>query len=573
MLPSLGTRVLAPAAAFNMATNELAAILARRRAKDGSPDGIPAVDSNAATSASAATPATPAEATPAPSAPRSSIAERIARLKEQSAAANGGAPPPMPIPIAMNHSTYSAPSPVNATSEPDSQAGPASPTESSTSADDAAGGNRRTSGRIQQLQGSLGINVNPFRTGGPPGGFRKTGSAGGGGNSIMTTGDQYAHTHGMGGIPMPGMGAAIPMPGLAKAGIRIPGMAPADASSAEAETASAAASLEASHATMTRATGPKRRGPTRPPPGAVRVPFPGATEPTAVEEPAQSPVEAPSASLSTPEPAAGVLFEAPPAATLMQAEPVTPAPLFGYAAPEPAPAAVQPPSFDSTPSEPVSLAGLSLNDPPQQSAATSLFGDAPTTPSAVPTQAPAPVPAPVPAPQNAAPPQAKPSSTLFGPNAGGDESSDSDWSDDDAPKGSSQGTLYGAANPPPVFSAPTPTSVASSSSVTSAGSTGNLFGASSSSNEADSLFGAPTPAPAPTPVPAPAPTPAPAPVARVPSGSDSLFGPPPTAPAGAVPVVRPPEQYTSLFGGDDDSDDSDSDDEGGLFGTGLPTSR
>jgi hypothetical protein len=40
----------------------------------------------------------------------------------------------------------------------------------------------------------------------------------------MSTGDQYAHTHGMG-IAMPGMGAAIPMPGLAKAGTRIPGMA------------------------------------------------------------------------------------------------------------------------------------------------------------------------------------------------------------------------------------------------------------------------------------------------------------------------------------------------------------
>lgn len=40
----------------------------------------------------------------------------------------------------------------------------------------------------------------------------------------MSTGDQYAHTHSMG-IAMPGMGAAIPMPGLAKAGMRIPGMA------------------------------------------------------------------------------------------------------------------------------------------------------------------------------------------------------------------------------------------------------------------------------------------------------------------------------------------------------------
>lgn len=43
----------------------------------------------------------------------------------------------------------------------------------------------------------------------------------------MTTGEQYAQTHGTHGmgIAMPGMGAAIPMPGLAKAGTRIPGMA------------------------------------------------------------------------------------------------------------------------------------------------------------------------------------------------------------------------------------------------------------------------------------------------------------------------------------------------------------
>lgn len=58
----------------------------------------------------------------------------------------------------------------------------------------------------------------------------------------MSTGDQYAHTHSMG-IAMPGMGAAIPMPGLAKAGTRIPGMA-ADPSEAQDE---ASAQSDVSH--------------------------------------------------------------------------------------------------------------------------------------------------------------------------------------------------------------------------------------------------------------------------------------------------------------------------------------
>lgn len=52
----------------------------------------------------------------------------------------------------------------------------------------------------------------------------------------MSTGDQYAHTHSMG-IAMPGMGAAIPMPGLAKAGTRIPGMAPDPSEAQEADAA------------------------------------------------------------------------------------------------------------------------------------------------------------------------------------------------------------------------------------------------------------------------------------------------------------------------------------------------
>ncbi|DBA04789.1 TPA: hypothetical protein N0F65_004426 [Lagenidium giganteum] len=89
----------------------------------------------------------------------------------------------------------------------------------------------------------------------------------------MTTGDQYAHTHGGMGIAMPGMGAAIPMPGLAKAGTRIPGMASESPESAEPESAPDVSHVRSFQATMSRAAGPKRRGPTRgPPPGAFRMP-------------------------------------------------------------------------------------------------------------------------------------------------------------------------------------------------------------------------------------------------------------------------------------------------------------
>ena len=54
----------------------------------------------------------------------------------------------------------------------------------------------------------------------------------GGGESIMTTGEEYGRTHAMG-IAMPGMGSAIPMPGLAKMGVRIPGFAHASSESRE----------------------------------------------------------------------------------------------------------------------------------------------------------------------------------------------------------------------------------------------------------------------------------------------------------------------------------------------------
>ncbi|KAJ0404027.1 hypothetical protein ATCC90586_001325 [Pythium insidiosum] len=204
-----------------MATSELAAILARRRAKAGDTES-----SNEAPAIERSTPETPS-AVPTP-APRASIAERIARLQQQSAAA-GPAPTPVPIPIHTSHtSAPSPPAPTTTWPTPTpstevSSVSDATPPVSSSieepvavSDDAVAGGSRRTSGRIQQLQGSLGINVNPFRPGGPPGGFRK-----------------------------PSTGA-IPMPGLAKAGMRIPGMA-VDGAEKQEEEAAASASLEASH--------------------------------------------------------------------------------------------------------------------------------------------------------------------------------------------------------------------------------------------------------------------------------------------------------------------------------------
>lgn len=132
-----------------MASNELAAILARRRAKAGDA-GAPVPAASPAPAALAAPPVGPE-----PAKPTSSIAERIARLKAQSAAA-AAAGEAAPAPVAIQLSRAGAESPGEAPGE-------------------AEGAPQRAASKIQQLQGSLGINVNPF---GRPGGPRCASAAG-----------------------------------------------------------------------------------------------------------------------------------------------------------------------------------------------------------------------------------------------------------------------------------------------------------------------------------------------------------------------------------------------------------
>lgn len=137
-----------------MASNELAAILARRRAKaggDADEQPAPAIEKSSAPEP------------PAPAQPRGSIAERIARLKAQGASAAGGgngvdfsasAPVPRAVPI------FVPPQPQRAAS--DDGVTPAG--EPSASSEEPEPDHRRTTAeRIQRLQGSFGaINVNPF---------------------------------------------------------------------------------------------------------------------------------------------------------------------------------------------------------------------------------------------------------------------------------------------------------------------------------------------------------------------------------------------------------------------------
>lgn len=159
-----------------MASNELAAILARRRAKAGGADEMPAIDksSDASSSASAASSAVNGDsevAAAVPAAPRMSIAERIARLKQQGAEAAAKEAQPV-VPAALYASrpasspTYESNTTITTESE---QSGGATETAADTvAAPENNGGVKRASEKIQQMQGNLGINVNPFgRPGGP----------------------------------------------------------------------------------------------------------------------------------------------------------------------------------------------------------------------------------------------------------------------------------------------------------------------------------------------------------------------------------------------------------------------
>ncbi|KAE9100955.1 hypothetical protein PF010_g14614 [Phytophthora fragariae] len=651
-----------------MATNELAAILARRRAKAGGESDPP-------------TPSVERSAT-APPAARSSIAERIARLKEQSAAASAAAPAPIaprfnhPVPASepseQLQSSSSSVSDASAASEPIDT--------SAVAAAQEAAGIRRASSKIQQLQGSLGINVNPFgRPGGPS---ARTSQR----ESIMSTGEeQYGHTQHAMGVAMPGMtGSAIPMPGLAKGGFRLPGMAP------EGEEAPAA--LDDSHATMNRVAGPKRRGPTRPPPGAFRIPTMAApiidnVEPTAapaaqpavVAAPAPAEViepKAPVAATPEPTPVATNLFANPaptpaytPAPTPVQAPVAAPMPApMPAPVPTPAPAAtlqkvpepelmpamkpyvmqdddVFAPVYDSPEQHPFAPAGfpsalmanfsmeeLSLDDKPTPAAtstpsstsALSLFGfsssSAPVSepipkmvspPPAAPVEVPKPAPAPVFTPAPASVPERVPSPTpIYAPvEAAAPAPIPAPVTAAPSPAPAPvvampapAPVLDPAPAPAPVFAAaPTPVAAQPAPAVTSGS---YLFGTAAAADDDDSsesdwsdddggsqpLFGAQTSAPKPA-VAAAAPalvlvtpsqaTPeihqAPAPV------SGSLFGGASSTPAPAAGFVQatpqtaiPPAPYSSLFSGavsSSSESDSDSDNEGGLFGTGVPSKR
>ncbi|KAL3674560.1 hypothetical protein V7S43_000508 [Phytophthora oleae] len=340
-----------------MATNELAAILARRRAKAGgeSEPPVPAVEQSASPAAETV-----------PAAARSSIAERIARLKQQSAAASAaGAVAPAPAAPRFNHpapasepseqfqassSSVGSSSDASAASEPIDT--------SAVAAAQEAAGIRKASSKIQQLQGSLGINVNPF---GRPGASSSGGYRSGQRESIMSTGEeQYGHTQHAMGVAMPGMtGSAIPMPGLAKGGFRLPGMAAGGEPSAEAP----AAALDDSHTTMTRVAGPKRRGPARPPPGAFRIPTMAAPIIDNVE-PAQVSASEPVGNVNAA-PAEVVELKIQEAPVLVSPPAPEPASLFASPAPAPVytPAPVQAPAPVPMPVAPVAATLHKLPEP------------------------------------------------------------------------------------------------------------------------------------------------------------------------------------------------------------------
>ncbi|KAF4325539.1 hypothetical protein G195_000824 [Phytophthora kernoviae 00238/432] len=496
-----------------MASNELAAILARRRAKAGgeSEPPVPAVGVTA-----------PPTSEPVPAAARNSIAERIARLKQQSAAASAAAP--VPVAPRFNHpqpvvETTQAPEQFSASGASVGSASEGSVTSTASepvdiaavaAAQDAAG-IRRASNKIQQLQGSLGINVNPFgRPGGPTtGGYRKP--VGEPRESIMRTGEeQYGHTQHAMGVAMPGMtGSAIPMPGLAKGGFRLPGMAPDGTPNGEVP----AAPLDDSHTTMNRVAGPKRRGPARPPAGAFRIPTMAAPIIDNVE-PTPAPTAEPMV-ISAPEPSPALFpaGESAPVAVVKSKEPIVPEMPTGVS---PAPVAAT--LFESPAVAPPVYAAVS----------------APAT-----FMAPTPVANPPVAVQKVPEPELFPAMKPY-------ELEDLDWSDDDG--GPSQPMLFGAQVPKPAGAAAAPTPVIVTPTQPTpelhqapAPISGSLFGDASSS-----------------------------------SATAAASAPAPGFVKAAPQAAIPPTTYGSLFGGAASSSsesDSDSDDEGGLFGTGVPSKR
>ncbi|OQR83539.1 hypothetical protein ACHHYP_14583 [Achlya hypogyna] len=449
--------------------SELAAILARRRAKDGT--GEPA-------------PETPAPAVPSarPSPPKPFSAPSPGKL----------------FPASSPAKTFPPASPVGVTPPPEAATEAVADAEKSTEEapahhDDEHVG-RRTSSRIAQLQGNLGaLNMNAFRPMPMP---RKSNTS-----SAISTGEDYDYESTMKvGMAMPGM-AGVPMIGLTKPGIGLPGMMKPQTADDDAPPAEEPTPAPVAHTTMTRAAGPKRRAPTKP-------------TPVAAVAPQEVPIEAAPTPEATPS-----LFAAHDAPSPV--EPVEAPPLFAAAPTEAAPASST--LFVETPA-PSSRPGSSK----------SLFSDEPASLPVAPKPA-------------AGPPRMN--TALFGPpQTAHDDSSDSDWSDDDAPKGG----LFGNPTPQPAtLAAPQATlqSAPAPAQATLFGQpiqpkpeTPSLFGTPASSSTS-SLFGTPAS-----------------------SSTSSLFGGPAVGQTMAAAPTN--KSRTNLFAADDSDDDSD--DGGGLFGTGLP---
>ncbi|CEG39464.1 uncharacterized protein PHALS_09709 [Plasmopara halstedii] len=612
----------------SMASNELASILARRRAKAGgeSEAPIPLVEQSTS----------PAMAS-TPMATKSSIAERIALLKQQNEAADVAAPAPAvpqsniltPESTKLSQSTGSSVLDIG-----NEKAAAKAMDTSAITASKEETGTGKTLSKIQQLQGSLGIGMNSFgRPKGPSSGNRS-----GQRESIMSTGEEhYGHTQHAMGVAMPGLtGSAIPMPGLVKSNFRLPGTAGGDLQSTETS-----ANLDNSHATMNRVAGPKRRGPMRPPPGAFRLPTTAAPS-LDNSEPAQSlvnesaEVTAPSrdegfelkASKApvqvSPPPAPDSLYANPaskiqhnvvssasastnatsPAASLRKLpEPEAIPPMKPYQIQDDDPYAPKyddsseqnryaPTGFPSALMANFSMDELTIDKPVSRPAATSTPKNEPTsdillsrptpestrsepahTPALVsasnrypspspasepvplevsphvpvpmaPTASPSPVfvtstplttPAPTPAPESTpkAMAEEKPTSSLalFGGTADDDNSSESDWSDEDN-DGENQ-SLFGAQDEAPKLAAPAPVSSTSSQP-------------KPESHEATSLFGGPAST-----------------AAMSASPAHGFVRATPSQPA------IPPAPYSSLFGraaSNSSESDSDSDDASNLFG-------